>query len=109
MIQIRLSYLRPDGGGGWYPGITAKQAWDAARTAKPYNPGRVLRQRAQVIGPDGTVLAVADVRSVTATDSPRLVTLDGPLSTKDPLVGTKTPTEHPPRRLFIYVDDDPEV
>lgn len=109
VIQIRLSHLRPDGGGGWYPGITAKQAWNAARTAKPFKPDRVLRQRAQVIGPDGTVLAVANIRSVTATDSPKLVTLDGPLITTDPLIGKQTPSPHPPRRLFIYVDDDQEV
>lgn len=108
MIQIRLNYVRPTADGalsGWFPGITPDQAWDAARTEKAFNPGRVLRQRVQIISPDGTIVAVADVRSVTATDSPRLVTLDGPLVDGDPSLGSPTATPHPPRRQFIYVED----
>ncbi|MEU3877639.1 hypothetical protein, partial [Streptomyces sp. NPDC029704] len=110
LLQIRLGRQQPAPAGdlfgrttiGWRPGMTETEAWETGRGTWRLNAERTLaRDEVQIIAPDQTVLAVAQITGITRHGDRHA--LDGRLLSGDARVGKPTTTPHPSRNPIAYL------
>lgn len=88
---------------GYYKDISQAEAWLRARAEWPLIPEKVMEQgEALVIGPDGTVLAVATITG-TRSHGPRKIEIYGDVLVNDARVGEPSPYPHDFRQRCHYV------
>lgn len=109
MLQITLAPQRPvkdDPLGrhtvGWAPEMSQEDAWLAGRGVWKLNADSVLsQQEAQIVNPEGIVVAVATITGVEKHDDRRAVL--GDLLRDDPRVGRPAPSPSRSRNPISYV------
>ena len=91
---------------GWWPGQSEQEAWECGRGVWKASADRVLEHElAEVVAPDGTVLAVGAIRGVTKVSGGRIA-IEGVLQVGHPVVGRVSPRVHTSRNPVMYFGAD---
>lgn len=86
---------------GFFPGMSAEEAWESGRGVWKLAADRVLQQdEVEIIDENEIVLAVASILGVMKAGDRQMI--EGNLLPADPRIGRRTLSPHPSRNAITY-------